>query len=75
MDEILRTEQMKQVLTGALGNFHVGKVTEFEGSTITIPIEAQLPNGWITVEEVDLKAFMRLDLDRRVKNQLRSNEP
>jgi hypothetical protein len=70
MDEILRTEHLKQVLTGALGHFHVGTVTEFEGSTITIPIEAQLPNGWITVEEVDLSAFMRLDLDRRVKNQL-----
>jgi hypothetical protein len=70
MDEILRTEHLKQVLTGALGNFHVGTLTEFEGSTITIPIEAQLPNGWITVEEVDLHAFMRLDLDRRVKNQL-----
>jgi len=70
MDEILRTEHVKQILTGAMGNFHVGRVTEFEGSTITIPIEAQLPNGWITVEEVDLTAFMRLDLDRRFKNQL-----
>lgn len=70
MDEILRTEHLKQVLTGALGNFHVGTVTEFEGSTITIPIQAQLPNGWISVEEVDLAAFMRLDLDRRTKNQL-----
>jgi hypothetical protein len=70
MDEILRTEHLKQVLTGALGHFHVGSVVEFEGSTITIPIEAQLPNGWITVEEVDLNAFMRLELDRRVKNQL-----
>lgn len=70
MDEFSRGERMQQILTGAMGNFHVGSVVEFEGSTITIPIQAQLKNGWISVEEVDLQAFMRLELDRRVKNQL-----
>jgi hypothetical protein len=63
-------DRFSQVMTGALGHFSVGSVVEFEGSTITIPIVAQLQNGWISTEEVDLKAFMRLELDRRVKNQL-----
>lgn len=70
MDETFRTERFQQLVTGSLGHFHVGSVIEFEGSTITIPVVASLPNGWISTEEVDLKAFMRLELDRRVKNQL-----
>jgi hypothetical protein len=70
MDEIFRTERFQQVVTGSLGHFHVGSTIEFEGSTITIPIQASLPNGWISTEEVDFKAFMRLELDRRVRNQL-----
>lgn len=70
MDETYRTERFQQVVTGALGHFPVGSAIEFEGSTITIPITAQLPNGWISTEEVDFKAYMRLELDRRVRNQL-----
>ncbi|MDP9179494.1 MAG: hypothetical protein M3O61_17605 [Gemmatimonadota bacterium] len=70
MDDALRSERMQQVVTGTLGYFPVGQAIEFEGSTITIPIVAQLKNGWISTEEVDFKAFMRLELDRRVKNQL-----
>lgn len=70
MDAIHRTERFNQVMTGALGHFSVGSVIEFEGSTISIPIVAQLPNGWISTEEVDLKAFMRLELEPRVTNQL-----
>jgi hypothetical protein len=70
MDAMYRTERFNQVMTGALGHFSVGSVIEFEGSTISIPIVAQLPNGWISTEEVDLKAFMRLELDPRVTNQL-----
>ena len=70
MDEQIRTERFQQIVTGSLGHFHVGAVTEFEGSTITIPISASLDNGWTSTEEVDFKAFMRLDLDRRVRNQL-----
>jgi hypothetical protein len=70
MDEIFNTERFKQIMTGALGHFPVGATLEFEGSTITIPIQASLPNGWISTEEVDLRAFMRLELDRRVRNQL-----
>jgi hypothetical protein len=70
MDEFDRPANYKQIVSGTLGHFHVGRVREFEGSTITIPISAQLKNGWISTEEVDLKAFMRLDLDRRVRNQL-----
>ncbi len=70
MDDLLRTERLQQVVGGTLGNFGVGRELEFEGSTITIPIVAQLKNGWISTEEVDLKAYMRLELDRRVRNQL-----
>lgn len=70
MDDLRHTERFQQILVGALGHYPVGRTLEFEGSTITIPITAQLPNGWISTEEVDLSAFMRLDLDRRVRNQL-----
>jgi hypothetical protein len=70
MDETFRTERFQQIMTGALGHFPVGATVEFEGSTITIPIRALLPNGWISTEEVDFRAFMRLELDRRVRNQL-----
>lgn len=70
MIEHSETERFHQIVTGSLGHFHVGAITEFEGSTITIPIQASLPNGWISTEDVDFKAFMRLDLDRRVRNQL-----
>lgn len=70
MNENFGTEGFQQIMTGALGHFAVGSTIEFEGSTITIPIVASLPNGWISTEEVDLKAFMRLELDRRVVNQL-----
>lgn len=70
MDESFRSDQFRQVVTGALGHFPVGRSLEFEGSTITIPIAASLPNGWNTEEEVDFKAFMRLELDRRVRSQL-----
>lgn len=66
----LPVERFQETLVGALGHYPVGRTIEFEGSTITIPIVAQLPNGWISTEEVDLKAFMRLELDRRTKNQL-----
>jgi hypothetical protein len=70
MDEADRTERFQQIITGALGHFPVGSTIEFEGSTITIPIQAMLANGWISTEEIDFRAFMRLDLDRRVLNQL-----
>ncbi|MCG8368968.1 MAG: hypothetical protein MJA32_00485 [Proteobacteria bacterium] len=59
----------RDVLTGTVGHFPVGRTTEFEGSTITLPITAQLKNGWQSTESVDLKAFMRLELDRRIINQ------
>src|SRR5687767_13336098 len=70
MDDNSHSERFQQILTGALGHYPVGRTLEFEGSTITIPITAQLKNGWITTEEVDFTAFMRLELDRRVRNQL-----
>jgi hypothetical protein len=70
MADIEGGERFQQILTGALGHFAVGKVIEFEGSTITIPIVAQLPNGWISTEEIDFAAFMRLNVGRRVRNQL-----
>jgi hypothetical protein len=70
MDETGKGDRLNQILTGTLGHFAVGRTLEFEGSTITIPIRAQLRNGWITTEEVDFSAFMRLELDRRVRNQL-----
>ena len=70
MDETFRNERFQQIMTGALGHYPVGSTIELEGSTITIPIRASLPNGWISTEEVDFKAFMRLELDRRVRNQL-----
>lgn len=70
MDAMQRSERFNQVMTGALGHFAVGSVIEFEGSTISIPIVAQLPNGWISTEEVNLKAFMRLELEPRITNQL-----
>jgi len=66
----LPAERFHEALVGSLGHYPVGRTIEFEGSTITIPIVASLPNGWISTEEVDLKAFMRLELDRRTKNQL-----
>ena len=70
MDELFGTEKFRQVLQGTYGHFPVGQVIEFEGSTITIPIQAQLKNGWISTEDVDFKAFMRLNLERRVISQL-----
>ncbi len=70
MNESLHNERLQQITTGALGHFPVGRTLEFEGSTITIPIKASLPNGWISTEEVDFAAYMRLSLDRRVNNQL-----
>ena len=70
MADMEGSERIQQIVAGALGNYPVGRTLEFEGSTITIPITAQLPNGWISTEEVDFKAFMRLELDRRVRNQL-----
>ena len=62
-------DRFEQIVTGALGHFPLGR-TEFEGSTITIPITVQLPNGWISTEEVDFTAFMRLQLGSRVRNIL-----
>lgn len=70
MSEIIQGERLQQVVTGSLGSFPVGRQVEFEGSTISIPITAQLRNGWISTEEVDFQAFMRLELDRRTVNQL-----
>lgn len=70
MDGHLPAERMQQLTIGTLGHFPAGSVIEFEGSTISIPITAQLKNGWISTEEVDFAAFMRLKLDRRVRNQL-----
>lgn len=69
-DDIFGSERLREILHGTLGHYPVGTTIEFEGSTITIPVRAQLKNGWISTEEVDLKAFMRLHLDRRVRNQL-----
>jgi hypothetical protein len=70
MDEGLRSARLGQVVTGSLGSFPVGRQAEFEGSTISIPITVQLPNGWISTEWVDFQAFMRLELDRRMVNQM-----
>ena len=70
MDNAIEGERLQQVVTGSLGSFPVGRQVEFEGSTISIPITVQLRNGWISTEEVDFAAFMRLELDRRVVNQL-----
>ncbi|HET7232343.1 MAG TPA: hypothetical protein VFJ16_20215 [Longimicrobium sp.] len=70
MDDTVHAERVQQIVTGALGSFPVGRQVEFEGSTISIPITAQLRNGWISTEEVDFQAFMRLELDRRIRNQL-----
>lgn len=70
MTDEIHSARMKQIVTGTLGHFPVGADTEFEGSTISIPIVASLRNGWISTEQVDFKAFMRLELDRRVRNQL-----
>jgi hypothetical protein len=70
MEELYGTEKFHQVLQGTYGHFPVGQVIEFEGSTISIPIRAQLKNGWISTEEIDFKAFMRLNLERRVISQL-----
>lgn len=66
----LEPTQFRQIVTGTLGHYPVGRTVEFEGSTITIPIVASLPNGWISTEEVDFRAFMRLELDRRKRNLL-----
>ena len=70
MDEAIRSTRLGQVVTGSLGSFPVGRQVEFEGSTISIPITVQLRNGWISTEEIDFQAFMRLELDRRRVNQL-----
>lgn len=70
MDEAIRSTRLGQVVTGSLGSFPVGRQVEFEGSTISIPITVQLRNGWISTEWVDFQAFMRLELDRRMVNQL-----
>ncbi|HSK72298.1 MAG TPA: hypothetical protein VK892_11415 [Pyrinomonadaceae bacterium] len=70
MEELFGSEKFKQVIHGTFGHFPVGSQTEFEGSTITIPIVAQLKNGWISTEYIDFKAFMRLGLERRVVSQL-----
>jgi hypothetical protein len=70
MDDVYRTERFQQIVTGTLGHFPVGETIEFEGSTISIPVRASLQNGWISTEEVDFKAFMRLELGRRIRNQL-----
>jgi len=70
MDASVSSTRFQEILTGSLGHYPVGSTIEFEGSTISIPITAQLPSGWISTEQVDFKAFMRLELDRRVVNQL-----
>ncbi|HQU84244.1 MAG TPA: hypothetical protein PKY59_14000 [Pyrinomonadaceae bacterium] len=70
MEELLSSEKFKSVVNGSFGHFPVGAQTEFEGSTISLPIMAQLKNGWISTEYIDFKAFMRLGLERRVVTQL-----
>jgi hypothetical protein len=70
MDEAIGSARLSQVVTGSLGSFPVGRQVELEGSTISIPITVQLRNGWISTEEIDFQAFMRLELDRRRVNQL-----
>lgn len=70
MNETTGGARLNQVLTGSLGSFPVGRQVEFEGSTISIPITVQLPNGWISTEWIDFQAFMRLELDRRIVNQM-----
>lgn len=70
MSETIGGARLSQVLTGSMGSFPVGRQVEFEGSTISIPITVQLPNGWISTEWIDFQAFMRLELDRRMVNQL-----
>ncbi len=70
MSTCCNTDRLCEILTAQLGHFPVGRQIEFEASTITIPITASLPNGWISTEEIDFEAFMRLELDRRVRNQL-----
>lgn len=70
MEQATSGAQFSQVVTGTLGSFPVGRQVEFEGSTISIPITVQMPNGWISTEWIDFEAFMRLELDRRLVNQL-----
>lgn len=70
MDEAIHGARLSQVVTGSLGSFPVGRQVEFEGSTISIPITVQLRNGWISTEWIDFQAFMRLELDRRMVNQM-----
>lgn len=70
MEELYGAEKFKQVVKGTLGHFPVGSQLEFEGSTISLPITAQLKNGWISTEEIDFKAFMRLNLERRIISKL-----
>ncbi|MCD9187496.1 MAG: hypothetical protein LUM44_13755 [Pyrinomonadaceae bacterium] len=70
MEELFGSEKFKSVVNGSFGHFPVGSQTEFEGSTISLPIMAQLRNGWISTEYIDFKAFMRLGLERRVVTQL-----
>lgn len=70
MDDFLSKDRLQQITIGALGHFPVGRQIEFEGSTISIPITVLMDNGWISTEEIDFQAFMRLELDRRVRNQL-----
>lgn len=68
MMDLYGSEKFKQVVEGTFGHFPVGSQIEFEGSTISIPIQAQLKNGWISTEYIDFKAFMRLGLERRIKS-------
>ena len=52
MADMEGSERIQQIVAGALGNYPVGRTLEFEGSTITIPITAQLPNGWISTRRI-----------------------
>lgn len=70
MSSCCSIDRLCEIQTAQLGHFPVGRQIEFEGSTISIPITASLPNGWISTEHIDFQAFMRLELDRRVRNQL-----
>ena len=70
MDDAIADTRLSQVVKGSLGSFPVGRQVEFEGSTISIPLTVQLRNGWISTEWIDFQAFMRLELDRRMVNQL-----
>ena len=69
MSRELQGDRFQEIVEGTLGHFPVGAQVEFEGSTISLPIRAQLKNGWISTEEIDFTAFMRLHLERRLRNQ------